>query len=293
MRELLRLTDLPPRHGTGSCATTAASRCPRPSGARAAARRISPSGGWEPSRWSGSTAETFPEARIARMDVDTTVGQVGPPADPRPGGARRGRHPPRHADDRQGARLPQGHARRCRERRRRHAPSGLPGVGADLPAAEPGRGRAGRSALGGRGDHPDLTARSLRRASGGGRTTTRASPFGSLERAAPSGVPTGGPARERDREQPRPTPLAAAAAEGAAHWVRSTLQRHARAGRAAVELVGPAPAPIERLHGRWRWHFLLRSPSLRRIGCDRHGRSRTGPQASRPATFGSPWIAIP
>ena len=25
-----------------------------------------------------------------------------------------------------------------------------------------------------------------------------------------------------------------------------------------LELVGPAPSPIERLHGRWRWHFFLR-----------------------------------
>jgi len=30
--------------------------------------------------------------------------------------------------------------------------------------------------------------------------------------------------------------------------------------------VGPAPAPIERLHGRWRWHFLLRSPSAVALG---------------------------
>ncbi|MEZ4417514.1 MAG: primosomal protein N' [Gemmatimonadota bacterium] len=28
-----------------------------------------------------------------------------------------------------------------------------------------------------------------------------------------------------------------------------------------LRLTGPAPAPIERLHGRWRWHFLLRGPA--------------------------------
>ncbi|MGD2122433.1 MAG: primosomal protein N' [Gemmatimonadota bacterium] len=33
-----------------------------------------------------------------------------------------------------------------------------------------------------------------------------------------------------------------------------------------VELVGPAPAPIEKLHGRWRWHFLLRSVSPAALG---------------------------
>jgi primosomal protein N' (replication factor Y) len=30
--------------------------------------------------------------------------------------------------------------------------------------------------------------------------------------------------------------------------------------------VGPAPSPIERLHGRWRWHFFFRSPSARAVG---------------------------
>ena len=49
---------------------------------------------------------------------------------------------------------------------------------------------------------------------------------------------------------------AATAAERAAAWLRPKL-----AG-GEVELVGPAPAPIERLHGRWRWHFLLRAASV-------------------------------
>jgi primosomal protein N' (replication factor Y) len=33
-----------------------------------------------------------------------------------------------------------------------------------------------------------------------------------------------------------------------------------------VELVGPAPSPIERLHGRWRWHFLLRGRAPAALG---------------------------
>ena len=48
--------------------------------------------------------------------------------------------------------------------------------------------------------------------------------------------------------------LAARGAEGAADWVRGRLPK--LGPRATV--VGPAPAPIERLHGRWRWHFFLR-----------------------------------
>ncbi len=48
--------------------------------------------------------------------------------------------------------------------------------------------------------------------------------------------------------------LAAEGAEEAASWVRRRLRE---LGPDAT-VVGPAPAPIERLHGRWRWHFFLR-----------------------------------
>ncbi len=52
-------------------------------------------------------------------------------------------------------------------------------------------------------------------------------------------------------------------AEAAATWLKRQLRRR---GAPAVELVGPAPAPIERLHGRWRWHFLLRARSAGDLG---------------------------
>jgi primosomal protein N' (replication factor Y) len=54
----------------------------------------------------------------------------------------------------------------------------------------------------------------------------------------------------------------AAAADAASRWVGRWLR--GEGGR--VELVGPAPAPIERLHGRWRWHFLLRASSAADLG---------------------------
>ncbi|MFC1659959.1 primosomal protein N' [Gemmatimonadota bacterium] len=55
---------------------------------------------------------------------------------------------------------------------------------------------------------------------------------------------------------------AAREAERGARWLTSRF----KGKRSQVELVGPAPSPIEKLHGRWRWHFLLRSPSPHRLG---------------------------
>lgn len=58
-----------------------------------------------------------------------------------------------------------------------------------------------------------------------------------------------------------PDPEAAAsAAEEATDWVERRLRG------TPVMLTGPAPAPIERLKERWRWHFLLRSRSARELG---------------------------
>jgi primosomal protein N' (replication factor Y) len=54
----------------------------------------------------------------------------------------------------------------------------------------------------------------------------------------------------------------ASATEAGSRWLRRWLAK----GGSRVELVGPAPAPIERLHGRWRWHFLLRASSPGELG---------------------------
>jgi primosomal protein N' (replication factor Y) len=58
----------------------------------------------------------------------------------------------------------------------------------------------------------------------------------------------------------------ARASEEAVAWLRRELTQAARSGRHSPELVGPAPAPIEKLHGRWRWHFILRSHSPAALG---------------------------
>jgi len=59
--------------------------------------------------------------------------------------------------------------------------------------------------------------------------------------------------------------LAARGAEEGVRWLRRALAAW-DVGEPGVEVVGPAPSPIERLHGRWRWHFLLRSPSATTLG---------------------------
>jgi primosomal protein N' (replication factor Y) len=55
---------------------------------------------------------------------------------------------------------------------------------------------------------------------------------------------------------------AARESERGAAWLKAAIARK----RASLELVGPAPAPIEKLHGRWRWHFLLRGASAAVLG---------------------------
>ncbi len=46
------------------------------------------------------------------------------------------------------------------------------------------------------------------------------------------------------------------AVTSAAAWTEETLRTETIPG---VLLTGPAPCPIDRIRGRWRWHFLLRS----------------------------------
>jgi primosomal protein N' (replication factor Y) len=55
--------------------------------------------------------------------------------------------------------------------------------------------------------------------------------------------------------------VADAAVETAA-WLRGAIAARAP----GVELLGPAPAPLARLKGRWRWHLVLRSPDRPLLG---------------------------
>ena len=58
----------------------------------------------------------------------------------------------------------------------------------------------------------------------------------------------------------------AAYAETGAAWLRRLL---AARGPADVQVIGPAPCPVERIKTRWRWHLLLKAEhpaSLTRVG---------------------------
>ena len=48
---------------------------------------------------------------------------------------------------------------------------------------------------------------------------------------------------------------AAKLAISAAAW----LQRLVRQAKGTVQIVGPAPCPVDRIKSRWRWHLLLKT----------------------------------
>ena len=110
---------------------------------------------------------TFPHLRVARLDSDALAARRGFEAiydDLRDGridvlvGTPAGGQGPRPADRDAG---------RGRRRRRDPQPAGLPGAGAHLPAAGPGRRASGSGTDAGAGHHPDLRRRPLRGAGGG------------------------------------------------------------------------------------------------------------------------------
>jgi primosomal protein N' (replication factor Y) len=69
--------------------------------------------------------------------------------------------------------------------------------------------------------------------------------------------------------------VAEAAAE-VATWLRGVVAARAL----PVEVVGPAPAPLMRIKGRWRWHVLLRGPDRRALGAVLRYAARRAPHAT-------------
>jgi len=69
--------------------------------------------------------------------------------------------------------------------------------------------------------------------------------------------------------------LVADAAVAVGEWLGEVIT----ARRLPVEIVGPAPAPLARIQGRWRWHLLLRSPEPPRLGALLRYAARRAPHA--------------
>jgi primosomal protein N' (replication factor Y) len=69
--------------------------------------------------------------------------------------------------------------------------------------------------------------------------------------------------------------MAADAAVAVGDWLGEVIA----ARSLPVEVVGPAPAPLARIKGRWRWHLLLRSREPRRLGALLRYAARQGPHA--------------
>jgi primosomal protein N' (replication factor Y) (superfamily II helicase) len=80
------------------------------------------------------------------------------------------------------------------------------------------------------------------------RESPRYPPFSRLINVVVSGV-------EEERTQE--------AATAAAGWLRGLIASQRLQG---IELVGPAPCPIDRIRGRWRWHLLLRADGAALLG---------------------------
>ena len=159
------------------CAATTAGT---PSGCRA---RVPSAATSTCCRWatarSGSSArstERFPGARIARIDRDTHAAQGRVRRGARASACRRGRHPGRHADARQGPRLSAPHAGRRAGRRQRALQRRFPRDRAARRAAVPGRRPRGPRGSAGRGHRADGFPGASAVRGARARTTTKASP---------------------------------------------------------------------------------------------------------------------
>ena len=68
-------------------------------------------------------------------------------------------------------------------------------------------------------------------------------------------------------------------ADNIAAWTGALIRNHKLEG---IEVIGPAPCPIDRLRNRWRWHFLLKADnsgtmgSVLRFLAHRHGQLGSG-----------------
>jgi len=205
-------------------------------------------------------AERFPTARIARMDVDTTRGKWA-------------HH--RILDDIENGRVDILVGTQMIAKGLDYPNVTVVGVvdadvALNLPDFRSGErtfqlltqvaGRAGRGPKGGRvlvqtrqGLHPAIACASRHDVAGfaGAELAERRDP------PYPPHVHLANVVVSGEQEQ-----AVAKAAVALAEWFRTLF---AARPESSCDLLGPAPCPIERVRGRWRWHLLLRTPDAARL----------------------------
>lgn len=68
-----------------------------------------------------------------------------------------------------------------------------------------------------------------------------------------------------------------AAAVDVGDWLRGLVEVRGE----GIEVVGPAPAPLARINRRWRWHLILRTPNRRLLGRIARYAGRRAPHTAR------------
>jgi primosomal protein N' (replication factor Y) len=79
-------------------------------------------------------------------------------------------------------------------------------------------------------------------------------------------------------------PAPEAVESGIEELVRWTVDVAARIAPGHISVTGPAPCAIDRIRGRWRWHFLLRSTSARALGEVSHALQDSDPVHAQSGT---------
>ena len=73
----------------------------------------------------------------------------------------------------------------------------------------------------------------------------------------------------RGRDEKEVIQTAHAVRDQLEHWKSTDQGRTSEVSEsemATVEILGPAPAPLSKIEGKFRWHFLLRSNAVGKIG---------------------------
>ena len=206
-----------------------------------------------PNAWRTALAKILPDARIERMDSDTSRRKGARSRILIALAQRRDRYPGRHPDDHQRIRFSAGQAGGSGDGRHEPESARLPLGGTDFPVADPGGGRAGRGDRARPGGDSDLSRRTITASAPPSIRITRASCAASWICAASLDIrhSAAGDGADGGRRCRR----------GGAVGDRRRVGAGARRPRRVLRVLGPAPAPIERIAQRYRWQLMVKAPS--------------------------------